>query len=496
MKYTITEKPLDAVRADVVVVLVEGEAPLASAGEGLARHWQSWQRMAAAQKGTPPEWFCTLDSTDLAATRHLLVEGASGPAHLPPDEALKTAAARAVAQCRRHQLRRLAIAVHHDVAPQKAAAIHEAILLGDFRDERFKGKASDRPPLEITYVVRPGHRAAVRAAVDHAHTVASAQNHARLLVNAPNNILTPSALADEARALAREFPTLTATVIPANKLAARGFPMTWEVGRGSEHPPTAAIIRYRPAGRAHPTAHLALAGKGITFDTGGLCIKTRQSMHRMNGDMAGAAAVLGAMRAIAALALPIPVTAVVVAAHNAVDGAAFHPGAILTAANGTTVYIENTDAEGRLVLSDALHHLAALKPTHLIDVATLTGAAAAALGPNIAALFTRSDALADLLAQAARQTGDPLWRLPLVEEYASALQHPLADIANMAKMEHGGAIHAANFLARFVPPDLAWAHLDIAGPSRIDAPWRYLGPGATGWGVRLLVAVAAALARA
>jgi leucyl aminopeptidase len=194
------------------------------------------------------------------------------------------------------------------------------------------------------------------------------------------------------------------------------------------------------------------------------------------------------MEAIGRLEVPIRVTAVIGAAHNAVDGAAYTPGCILKSRNGKTVFVENTDAEGRLVLADCLSRAAEEKPDVMVDFATLTGACIGALGPNLAGLFTDDEELRTLLLRAGGNTGDELWPLPMVREYEGTLRHNLADLANMSTLKQaGGAIHAANFLREFVPPGVHWAHLDIAGPASADKKWRYFRPGATGYGVRLVL---------
>lgn len=485
MKYKVTSRPIEKIAADALVVLREEEGPLAqSSNKALAKHWETFHEAVTDRKSTR-EWFCTLEKDAGCATPHLLLESTSFGAPAPHDEPLKMAAARAVALCRQHSLRRIAFVVHHGLASLKAAAILEGVLLGDFQDDRFKGDPAARPELDIQIVVPAEEEKETRAALDRAATIARAQNHARELVNAPHHVLTPAGLAGEAEKVAAEVG-LECLVLDQKQLKAQGYLPTFEVGRGSEYPPRMIILRHRPKKPRH-RVHVGLAGKGITFDTGGLSIKGRDTMFKMNRDMAGAAAVLAAMEAIATLKIPLTVTAVIASAHNAVDGAAYHPGSIIRAKNGRTIFVENTDAEGRLVLTDALHRLGEEGSGVIWDYATLTGACMAALGPAIAGLFTDDEELRALLIKAGGNTGEDLWPLPLVREYVPWLGHPLADLNNMSRVRTGGAIHAANFLSHFVPAGARWAHLDVAGPTLAESPWRCYTPGATGFGVRLTV---------
>lgn len=483
MKITIETKPLEQVKADALVVLHEEGGVLAqSENEALRHHFDNFSKDVAAKR-SKREWFCTLAKDSGVATHHLLLDSVKFGDWAPHDESLKITAARAVDLCRQHSLTKLAFAVHHTVAPTKAAAIVEGVILGDFQDTRFKSSDRERAALELKIVVSPDAAKDVRAAVDRAVAISEAQNMARELLNAPNNVLTPEAMADHAVALAKRHG-MKVTVLDEKQLRKQGYLPTWNVGRGSEYPPRIIVIRYTPK-KAVLREHLALVGKGMTFDSGGLCIKPGDSMHRMNGDMGGAAAVLGAMEAIGRLRPPVRVTAVIGSAHNAVDGAAYHPGCIITAKNGKTIYVENTDAEGRLVLSDCLYIAGEEKADVIWDFATLTGSVSAALGSAYAGLFTEDEALRMVLLEASQNTGDGLWPLPITREYEPSLKHHLADMNNIAGDRKAGAIHATNFLKSFVPKDTRWAHLDIAGVAQHDKRFRYLRPGGSGYGVRL-----------
>ncbi|MCC5874794.1 MAG: leucyl aminopeptidase family protein [Candidatus Sumerlaeia bacterium] len=483
--YKVGTQEIEKINADALVVICEEDGVLAqSSNKVLRRHWENFHQAVKDRKSSR-EWFCTLEKSAGCTTSHLLLESVAfgGPGN--HDEPLKSAAARAVAMCRQHSLRRVAFIVHHKVAPLKAAAILEGVILGDFEDNRYKSNPLSRPELDIQIVVSKEDKKETRAVLERTKIICDAQNNARLLVNAPHHELTPRGLAREAQLLAKSCG-LQCEVLDHKKLKASGYEPTWQVGRGSEYPPCMIILRHRPK-KPLRKMHIGLAGKGMTFDSGGLSLKTKETIFKMNRDMAGAATVLGVMEAASRLDLPIQMTAVITAAHNAVDGAAYYPGAILKAKNGKTIFVENTDAEGRLILTDALHRLGEEGSDIIWDYATLTGACMAALGPGIAGLFTDDEELRTVLVQAGNQTGDDVWPLPLVPEYKPWLNHTLADVSNLSRIPIGGAIHAANFLSHFVPKGARWAHVDLAGPSNTERPWRYYSPGATGFGVRLTV---------
>lgn len=488
MQPKIIAKFPELVSADALVYIHEpGKVQLHSENPHLRKHIESFVRDVEGKKSRR-EWFCTLEKGAGGRTSHLLLESATFGNPAPHDEPLKMAAARAVALCREYSLSKIAFIVHHELAPAKAAAIAEGALLGDFNDRRFKGEATrkqPRPRLELQFLVPEKSAKEAEKAVKERVAIAEATNTARELTNAPHHVLTPATMAAHARALARKYK-MACTVLDEKQLKKAGYLPTWEVGRGSEYPPRMMVLRYRPA-RARVRDHIGLVGKGMTFDTGGLCIKTRQDMYRMNNDMGGAAAVLGAMEAVARLKLPIRITAIIGSAHNAVDGAAYHPGAILKAKNGKTIFVENTDAEGRLVLSDCLHRAGEEKVDQIWDFATLTGSVSAALGSSFGGLFTDDEELRALLIEAGQNSGEALWPLPLPREYEASLKHELADLNNVSSDNRAGGIHAANFLKQFVPEGKRWAHVDIAGVAATAKPFRYLRTGGTGFGVRLIV---------
>jgi leucyl aminopeptidase len=325
--------------------------------------------------------------------------------------------------------------------------------------------------------------------VERGRILAEATNAARDLVNEPGNTVTPSELARRARTLARSAG-VRCRVFGTAELDRLGMRGLLGVARGSQEPPRLIVLEYFGGGRGGP--HLGLVGKGITFDSGGISIKPAENMGAMKGDMAGAAAVIGALAAIARLRLPLRVTGVIPATENLPSGSALKPGDILRLMSGTTAEIVSTDAEGRLVLADALHFARTRKVTHLVDVATLTGACVVALGTIHSGAFGTDPGLLDAVVGAGRAAGEKIWPLPLDAEYEELIKSEVADLKNSGGRK-GGAITAAKFLQRFVG-DTPWVHLDIAGTVDAEKEKGYQPRGATGVMVRTFSRLAQQLA--
>jgi leucyl aminopeptidase len=358
------------------------------------------------------------------------------------------------------------------VALPSSSAVVEGLVLGAYRFERKSGPSAGLTRAYLLDVNADDLRRGV--------VLATAAAWARDLTNEPAKIKTPAWLGEQARSMLTPLG-VDVQVHDEGWLAAQGFGGVLAVGNGSDVPPRLIEASWRPRGA---TGHVVLIGKGITFDTGGLNIKPGAGMRLMHTDMGGGAAVLAAIRAAAELKLPIRITALVPTAQNSVSGSAMRPSDVIRHFGGRTSEVLNTDAEGRLVLADALAYAAArLKPDVLIDIATLTGAAKVALGLRTAGLFTAVDALAAELSRAADATDERLWRLPLLEEYAPLINSDVADGNNAAG--NPGATTAALFLRPFTG-GLPWAHLDIAGPARAPETDGLLTQGATGFGARLL----------
>ena len=310
-------------------------------------------------------------------------------------------------------------------------------------------------------------------------------------VNTPANLLYPESFAEQVRKLVLGS-NITIDVLDETALSEGGYGGLMAVGGGSSRPPRLVRLSYSPKGAKF---HLALVGKGITFDSGGLNLKPAEGMYAMRYDMAGAATVLGAVHAIAQLGLKIRVTAYGALAENMPSGSAFRPSDVLTIYGGKTVENGNSDAEGRLVMADALARANEDHPDLVVDVATLTGACVVALGHRTAGLMATDDATADLVLDAAEAAGEDVWQLPIPEEIRSKLDSKVADLRSTGHDRWAGALVAAAFLREFVAEGTPWAHLDIAGPAFLDGkPYGYVAPGGTGIGVRTLIALARSLA--
>lgn len=317
--------------------------------------------------------------------------------------------------------------------------------------------------------------------------LAEATSLSRDFVNTPGGDLVPSDYAERITQAFDGLKDVSISVMDEQELEEQGFMGLITVGRGSQNPPRMVTIEYTPAG-ASENSHLGFVGKGMTFDAGGISIKPAAGMWEMRMDMAGSAAVVGAMLSIVKLALPIRVTAVLCLAENRPGENACLPGDIFKAKNGKTIMVDNTDAEGRLILSDGLAKVGASGATTILDLATLTGAIIRAIGTSIAGLFANDDDLAGDIIASGRVHGEKLWQMPLDAEYRDALDDKVADMKNVGG--DAGAITAGLFLQEFVPENAKWAHLDIAGTAFTTKDWKYYGSGGTGWGVRTLVELA------
>jgi leucyl aminopeptidase len=375
--------------------------------------------------------------------------------------------------------------VPHHVEDSVVAGLTEGTLLAAYRFDRYRSKPDESPRPE-RLLVSAHHD--VSAAVDRAAVIATAANSARDLQNTPANDMTPSDLATAAQALVG----VEVEVEGRDEIEGRGMGAFAAVARGSYEDPKLITLRHAPEGARGP--HLALVGKAVTFDSGGISLKPGQKMSEMKFDMSGGAAVIAAVGAIARLGLPIRVTGVVGATENMPSGRSMRPGDVLRAMNGTTIEVINTDAEGRLVLADCLSYAVSLGAERIVDVATLTGAIITTFGNTHAGLFANDDAWAGEVAAAGARTGEITWRLPLHAEYDELIKGSTADILNAVEARKAGSITAAAFLRRFVG-DTPWAHLDIAGTAwDLTRPYATKSGGGSGFGVRLLTDLAAHLA--
>jgi len=365
-----------------------------------------------------------------------------------------------------------------------ARAASEGAFVGDFDPDTYKSDRKDQSVQSFTVAAPAGAgEAAVRAAFAEGMIVGESQNFTRSLVNEPGNVLTPTEFGRRAFAMA-EATGLKCDVYSTDKLHELKMGAFWSVAQGSAEPPALIVVRYKPEGVTEGPV-LGLVGKGITFDTGGISIKPSDNMEKMKYDMAGGAAMLGAMRAIALLKPKVRVIAIVCATENMPDGKAQKPGDVQTAMSGKTIEIINTDAEGRLVLADGLSYAKQLGATHLIDAATLTGAIGVALGMVNAGVFSNNDEALGQFQAGLETSGEKFWRMPLGEEYADLIKSDIGDIKNTGG-RYGGASTAAEFLRVFAE-DTPWIHLDIAGTAWIEDARPYIAKGPSGIAVRSIL---------
>jgi leucyl aminopeptidase len=366
-------------------------------------------------------------------------------------------------------------------AEEVVRAIVEGAFVGNFEPDTYKSDRKDQK-IDALTIVTQGDQSRLQPAMNEARILGESQNFTRELVNEPSNRMTPTILAERARKMAQDVG-LKIEVYGADKIKELKMGAFWGVAQGSDEPPALIVLRYEPAGApAEPV--LGLVGKGITFDTGGISIKPADGMEKMKYDMAGGAAILGAMRAIALLKPKIKVTAVVCATENMPSGKAQKPGDVQIAMSGKSIEVINTDAEGRLVLADGLFYARQLGCTHLVDAATLTGAVVVALGYINAGVFANDEKMYERFTKALARSGEKMWRMPLDEEYKEVIRSHIADIVNSGG-RWGGAITAAMFLKEFAE-DTPWLHLDIAGTAWMEDAKPWIAKGPSGIAVRSL----------
>jgi leucyl aminopeptidase len=430
------------------------------------------------------------------ATKRLLLVGLGKAATAngtgPSISALRRAAGTAARFARTRGLRDLTIALPESLVEatdhEAARAIVEGVFVADFDPDTYRSDRTDLSLGSLTLVANERiDTALAQTGLDEGVILGEAQNFARELINEPGNVLTPTELGKRAQAMAQETG-LACEVYSTEKLRELGMGAFLGVAQGSYEPPALIVLRYEPADAAsHGKSNimLGLVGKAITFDTGGISIKPADGMEKMKYDMAGGAAMLGAMRAIAQLKPNVRVLSVICSAENMPSGRAYRPGDVLTAMSGKTIEVINTDAEGRLVLADGLHYAKQLGATHLIDAATLTGAVSVALGLHNAGVFSNNEETYEKFVAGLTTSGEPFWRLPVTAEYREQIRSHIADLMNTGG-RYGGASTAAAFLHAFVG-DTPWLHLDIAGLAWLDDAKAWQSKGPSGVGVRSIV---------
>jgi leucyl aminopeptidase len=411
--------------------------------------------------------------------RRVLIAGLGAPDEFDAERARVAAAAVA------GKARELgAVSLSWELPPGEgvAGALVEGTLLRLYSFDRFKSKRDDEGGLESLEIAGT----ASAKDIERARVASDAANRARDLQNLPANVATPTFLAERAIEIADQHETLEVELLDREAIVARGMGAFAAVAQGTYVEPRLIVLRYRPAAAQGP--HLAFVGKAVTFDSGGISIKPASRMHEMKFDMSGGAAVIEAIGAIAELGIPATITAVVPATENMPSGRSMKPGDIVTALNGTTIEINNTDAEGRLILADALAYAVDQGTERIVDLATLTGAVLVALGHSYAGLFSNDDGWYSEVEAACITTGELGWRLPLHPEFLELTKGQYADLTNASEQRLASSSYAAEFLRQFVA-DTPWVHMDIAGTA-----WglgrAYAGKGASGFGVRALVELA------
>lgn len=439
----------------------------------------------------------TLHVTSGLEAKRLFLVGA-GAREKFDDRTLRQRSAQVARVAAKKGVTSLGIVLRDHFAPGPAAtAILDGVITGLYDPALYRKPKEDATTITaLTLCLTPSMSAAeatVRQGVDRGIILAEAVNFARTLAQEPSNKLTPAEMARRAQAMA-ECEGLACTIFNRDQMAEMGMGALLAVGQGSAQEPQLIRLSYRPAGmNGDQGVRLAVVGKGITFDTGGICIKPRDAMWEMKYDMSGGAAVIGAMQAIARIKPPIAVDGYVAAAENMPSSTSYKPGDVLHSYDGKTIEVIDTDAEGRLVLCDALAY--ARKDggaTHIVDLATLTGAVMVALGQERAGLMGTDPAFIESVKQAAAAAGEKVWHLPLDEEYGELMKSDIADIKNLGN-RYAGSITAAWFLREFVA-DVPWVHLDIAGVAWLDGDKPDLAKGPTGFGVRTVVQLAEQMA--
>jgi leucyl aminopeptidase len=445
-------------------------------GKGIAHDLDGAPLQALVDSGEARPTFKHLALHHGEGRRWLLVGLGSRDAFDP--ERARVAAATAHGRARELGTRTLCWELPHHVSDEVAAGLVEGTILAGYRFDRYRARPVDEPPLLDELVVSAHHD--VADAVHRGAIGARAQNLARELADTPPNDLTPMALGERAR----EIGGVEVQVHGREWLAEEGMGAFLAVSQGSDHEPALIVARYDGGGNG---PLLGLVGKAVTHDTGGLSIKPAATMHEQKFDMSGGAAVLGAIQAIAALELPVRVLAVIGATENTIGGSAMKPGDIVRAMSGLTIEVNNTDAEGRLVLCDCLTYAVAQGAERIVDIGTLTGGIVTALGSTYAGLFATDEDLAAAVTAAGEAAGELVWRLPLHPEYDEQVKGRFADLVN-SEGRKAHPIQGASFLKRFTG-DVPWAHIDMAGTAH-DTGRAYAAKGGTGWGVRLLLELA------
>lgn len=480
MQIKLETQPVEAIEADVVAILAfEGKK---DERFGLGELFDAGEISGKSFETT------LVHHAPGLRVRRLLVVGGGKPEKFNAAE-LRKAAGAALRFLKSKSIKNFSFFLEQDLSSAEyVCAAVEGAILGDFETDRYKTKKEDgKVEVESFTVAVASAAPGLEDALRRGRIIAESQNLTRELANEPSNRLTPLLLAERARQVASE-EGLEIEVLDQDRMKQLGMGALLGVAQGSAEPPVLIVLRYKPDAPPQDGTHLGLVGKGVTFDSGGISIKPSEGMEKMKYDMSGGAAVIGAMRALARLKPPIPVTGLIPAVENMPGARAQRPGDIVTSLSGKTIEVINTDAEGRLILVDAITYAQRLGCTHLVDAATLTGAIVVALGHMNVGVFTNDESLLDRVMHAANAEGEKMWHMPLDDEYKDYLKSVFADIPNVGG-RWGGAITAALFLKEFADPT-PWVHLDIAGTAWLEEAKPFLAKGPTGIPVRTFVHMA------
>ncbi|MBI4032875.1 leucyl aminopeptidase [Candidatus Berkelbacteria bacterium] len=492
MTVSITTKPLKELTTPALIVPVPKDAERQLPAELEVHFAQAAREQFQGKLGE----LLMLYPTSGSIERIVLVGLGDGKGTHSGTELFRRAVGTAVKALVGQKVTELSLFMDGILEEQYAMEATYVSLVAPYQYTKHKS-SKDEPataPTSLT-LVAPGAKttSALKAALERAVILADSVRMARDLVNAPSNVMTPKRLAAAAEQLAKATAGVSCTVFGLPELTKRKFGALLAVAQGSHEEPQLITLEYQP-GKATKT--IALVGKGVTFDTGGINLKPGKAIEGMNMDMAGGGTMLATIIAAARLKLPVHLIAIIPATENMPSGSAVKPGDVVTARSGATIEVADTDAEGRMILADGLDWARQFKPDIVVDAATLTGAALVALGEERAAILGNDAQLLDDLARAGETAGEPTWMLPLDDDYRAHVKSDIADVKNIGKGRNAGVISGAAFLEKFVPKGTPWAHIDLAGPAmRSDAT--HLGPkGGTAWGVRLLIAWLTAQGRA
>ena len=483
MKIQLTYDRPSQVKTDLLVVILDSEVKLHDLAGSPLNETVGRVERDIKDKKLKTDYFTTLDSK--GAARNLVIFSTALASGQNVWENLKTFVGRSLRLAKDHGFDRVSVVLNTDQAAPFVGKAVEGAILGSYTFDRYKKEKSTIGKIQLDIVALKTHDQSNRHYINRYTIVSEAINEARDLINEPGSVATPEYLAEASRKIAKEAD-LDLKVWDEKKLEKDGYNGLIQVGRGSAYPPRLIRLSYR-AKKAK--GHLAFVGKGVTFDTGGISLKPADKMFEMKGDMSGGAAVMCALKSIGKLKPGVNVTGIIPTAENFPDANAQRPGDIFYAKNGKSIMVDNTDAEGRLILTDGLHLAGEEKATHILDIATLTGACVRALGLSIAGVMGNNPQLTRAVIRAGQNHGESFWELPLPEEYKELLKTPYADLNNIGG-PIAGALTAGLFLQEFVPEGTPWAHLDIAGPFIREKDWKYYEAGAIGFGAKTLVDLA------